>query len=261
MVLVWEVYILNNKNKPITTITKEDLINALSKSGIVGLGGAGFPTAVKFKTDKPIEYLIINSAECEPYITSDNYTMLKKADMMEYAIETLVKFFGIENVIIGIEKNKPKAIAKMSELSSKFDNVSVKMAKNQNLSLNPVKISGNCGKLLCCINYENEVKKMFTEILANGYIIKENRARLRNIDKLDFSSESFVIFVERSNILSTIVNKNKIYYEYGSDCIFVYKDRHKKIYRFILDRRIIEDPLSNSPMLFEKIKNKQFANI
>lgn len=112
-----------------------------------------------------------------------------------------------------------------------------------------------------CSFDENEVKKMFTEILANGYIIKENRARLRNIDKLDFSSESFVIFVERSNILSTIVNKNKIYYEYGSDCIFVYKDRHKKIYRFILDRRIIEDPLSNSPMLFEKIKNKQFANI
>ncbi len=118
---------LDSSITPPTLNTKEDLINALSKSGIVGLGGAGFPTAVKFKTDKPIEYLIINSAECEPYITSDNYTMLKKADMMEYAIETLMKFFGIENVIIGIEKNKPKAIAKMSELSSKFDNVSVKV--------------------------------------------------------------------------------------------------------------------------------------
>ena len=118
---------LDSSITPPTVNTKEDLIDALSKGGIVGLGGAGFPTSVKFKTDKPIEYLIINSAECEPYITSDNYTMLTKADMMEYAIETLVKYFGIQNVIIGIEKNKPKAIAKMRELSSKFNNVTVKV--------------------------------------------------------------------------------------------------------------------------------------
>ncbi|MBQ4118763.1 MAG: electron transport complex subunit RsxC [Clostridia bacterium] len=118
---------LDSSITPPTINNRDDLINALSKSGIVGLGGAGFPTSIKFKTDKPIEYLIINSAECEPYITSDNYTMLTKADMMEYAIETLVKFFGIKKVIIGIEKNKPKAIAKMRELSGKFNNASVKV--------------------------------------------------------------------------------------------------------------------------------------
>lgn len=118
---------LDSNITPPTINNRDDLINALSKSGIVGLGGAGFPTSIKFKTDKHIEYLIINSAECEPYITSDNYTMLTKADMMEYAIETLVKFFDIEKVIIGIEKNKPKAIAKMRELCNKFSNASVKI--------------------------------------------------------------------------------------------------------------------------------------
>lgn len=112
---------------PPTVTTKEELIDAITKSGIVGLGGAGFPTAVKFKTDKPIEYLLVNSAECEPYITSDNYTMLTKVDMMEYAINTLVKYFGIQNVIIGIEKNKPRAIAKMKELAAKLPNASVKI--------------------------------------------------------------------------------------------------------------------------------------
>ncbi len=106
---------------------KEDLLNALTKSGIVGLGGAGFPTSVKFKTDKPIEELVINGAECEPYITSDTITMLKKADLMKYAIETLVKYFGIKRVIIGIEKNKPQAIANMKKMASETENTEIKV--------------------------------------------------------------------------------------------------------------------------------------
>lgn len=108
-----------------TVNSKEDLIEALVKSGIVGLGGAGFPTAVKFKTDKPIEALVINGAECEPYITSDNDTMLNKADMMAYAIEILVKYFDIKKVIIGIEKNKPKAIANMKKMAAELSNTEI----------------------------------------------------------------------------------------------------------------------------------------
>jgi len=107
--------------------SKEDLLNALTKSGIVGLGGAGFPTAVKFKTDKPIEELVINGAECEPYITSDTVTMLTKADLMKDAIETLVKYFDIKKVIIGIEKNKPQAIANMKKMASQTTNVEIKV--------------------------------------------------------------------------------------------------------------------------------------
>lgn len=107
--------------------SKDDCLNALQKSGIVGLGGAGFPTAYKFKTDKPIEYLVINGAECEPYITSDTVTMLTKADMMAHAIEILVKYFDIKNVVIGIENNKPKAIENMKKIALSIDNVSIKV--------------------------------------------------------------------------------------------------------------------------------------
>ena len=86
--------------------SKESLIEAIKASGIVGLGGAGFPTYVKFATDKEIEFLIINGAECEPYITSDSVTMLDRVDDISTAIETLCKYLNIKNVVIGIEKIK-----------------------------------------------------------------------------------------------------------------------------------------------------------
>jgi electron transport complex protein RnfC len=111
---------------PPTFTTKEELTDALFKSGIVGLGGAGFPTSVKFKTENQIEELVINGAECEPYITSDNDTMLNKADLMEYAIKTLVEFYSIKKVIIGIEKNKPCAIASMKQMVKNLTNAEVK---------------------------------------------------------------------------------------------------------------------------------------
>jgi electron transport complex protein RnfC len=111
---------------PPTFTTKEELTDALFKSGIVGLGGAGFPTSVKFKTQNQIEELVINGAECEPYITSDNDTMLNKADLMEYAIKTLVEFYSIKKVIIGIEKNKPRAIASMKQMVKNLTNAEVK---------------------------------------------------------------------------------------------------------------------------------------
>ncbi len=111
---------------PPTFTTKEELTDALFKSGIVGLGGAGFPTSVKFKTENEIEELVINGAECEPYITSDNDTMLNKADLMAHAIKTLVDFYSIKKVIIGIEKNKPRAIANMKQMAKDLSNVEIK---------------------------------------------------------------------------------------------------------------------------------------
>lgn len=104
---------------------KDSLIAAIKASGVVGLGGAGFPTYAKFATDKKIEYLVVNGAECEPYITSDTYTMLERADEIAYAIDVLVKYFNIEKVAIGVEKNKPEAIKKMEEIASKGSNISV----------------------------------------------------------------------------------------------------------------------------------------
>jgi electron transport complex protein RnfC len=99
--------------------SREDLISAIYQSGIVGLGGAGFPTYVKLDVDPDkIEYLIINGAECEPYITSDSVTMLTRGKDMATALEALSRWLNIKNVIIGIENNKKEAIAAMHELAA-----------------------------------------------------------------------------------------------------------------------------------------------
>lgn len=98
--------------------SKESLIAAIKESGIVGLGGAGFPTHVKFNVDPArIEYLVINGAECEPYVTSDTVTMVTRGDDMAYALRALSKHLGIRNVIIGIESNKKTAVVSMQKLA------------------------------------------------------------------------------------------------------------------------------------------------
>ena len=107
--------------------SRQDLIDAVKKSGIVGLGGAGFPTYVKLNTDKAIDELVINGAECEPYITSDSVTMVADKDNILYAVKELVKYLDIKRVIIGIESNKPEAIKAMEEISKETDNMSVKI--------------------------------------------------------------------------------------------------------------------------------------
>lgn len=102
---------------PPTLDSRESFIEAVRASGVVGLGGAGFPTHVKLDVDPSrIEYLIVNGTECEPYITSDAYTMTERSDDMAYAIEALKAHLGIKNIIIGIESNKKKAIASMMQL-------------------------------------------------------------------------------------------------------------------------------------------------
>ncbi|MBE6625865.1 MAG: electron transport complex subunit RsxC [Ruminococcaceae bacterium] len=106
--------------------SKDELIRAIRESGIVGLGGAGFPTHVKLDVEpEKIEYLIINGAECEPYITSDTVTMLTRGDDMAYAIRELNRVMGIANVIIGIENNKKEAIANMTEMAKSVTECSV----------------------------------------------------------------------------------------------------------------------------------------
>ena len=107
--------------------SKESLIDAIKASGVVGLGGAGFPTYAKFSTDKKIEYLVINGAECEPYITSDTYTMVERADEIAYAIKVITDFIDIDNIIIGVEKNKPEAVNKMEEIAAQNSKISVKV--------------------------------------------------------------------------------------------------------------------------------------
>ncbi len=107
--------------------SKDDVVAAIKASGVVGLGGAGFPTYVKFTTDKKIDCLIINAAECEPYITSDDYTMTHKEEDIAHAIDVISKHFGFEKIIIGIEKNKPAAIEKMKAVADARSNVSLEV--------------------------------------------------------------------------------------------------------------------------------------
>ena len=107
---------------------KEDFIAALKKSGIVGLGGAGFPTHVKL--DVPVEkidYLIVNGAECEPYVTSDSVNMLTRADDMIFALNALNCYLGVKKVIIGIEKNNKKVVTAMQQLASSISEFEVKV--------------------------------------------------------------------------------------------------------------------------------------
>ena len=99
--------------------SRESFIEAVKNSGIVGLGGAGFPTHFKLNADPAkIEYLIVNGAECEPYVTSDTLTMENRGDDMATALEAVKKWLGVKNIVIGVESNKKKAIIKMNELAA-----------------------------------------------------------------------------------------------------------------------------------------------
>ena len=99
--------------------SRESFIEAVKNSGIVGLGGAGFPTHFKLNADPAkIEYLIVNGAECEPYVTSDTLTMENRGDDMKTALEAVKKWLGVKNIVIGVESNKKKAIIKMNELAA-----------------------------------------------------------------------------------------------------------------------------------------------
>ena len=90
---------------------------AVRASGLIGLGGAGFPAFIKLEAEKKglIKKVIINAAECEPYITSDTRTMLDDTADVVYGIELLEKYLSAEEYIIGIEENKPECIKKMRE--------------------------------------------------------------------------------------------------------------------------------------------------
>lgn len=105
----------------------ESFVEAVDQSGIVGLGGAGFPTFVKIKVDdlNKIEEVVINAAECEPYITSDTRTMLDKARYIFKGIEAGKKYLGIKRFIIGIEDNKKEAIKIMKKYAAETDGVEV----------------------------------------------------------------------------------------------------------------------------------------
>ena len=106
---------------------------AIRASGLVGLGGAGFPTHVKLmpKNLDEVTTLLVNGAECEPYITADNRAMLEDTDDIVEGIKLVKQYMNLSTVIIGVEDNKPQAIAKLQEAVSGIEGASVKALKAQ----------------------------------------------------------------------------------------------------------------------------------
>ncbi len=109
----------------------QEIVRIVHKMGIVGLGGATFPTHVKLSLPrgKTAEYLLVNGSECEPYLTSDNALMLEKADEILIGISIMKKALHVKKAIIGIENNKPDAIANMREHARNHQGVEVQELK------------------------------------------------------------------------------------------------------------------------------------
>lgn len=102
-------------NRDVNTLSNEEIIKIIGDSGIVGMGGAGFPTGVKLSPkNQNIDYIIINGSECEPYLTSDYRLMLERSRDIIEGIAIVLRLFEKAKAIIGIEDNKPKAIDALS---------------------------------------------------------------------------------------------------------------------------------------------------
>ena len=101
-----------------TKLSKEEIRKIVKDAGIVGLGGAGFPTHVKLtpKDENAIDYVIVNGAECEPYLTSDYRTMMERPEQIIGGLKVMLQLFDNAKGVIGIENNKPEAIKKLTEM-------------------------------------------------------------------------------------------------------------------------------------------------
>ena len=115
------------EDRDYTKLSKEEIRGIVKDAGIVGLGGAGFPTHVKLtpKDDSKIDYVIVNGAECEPYLTSDYRLMMEEPEKVVGGLKVMLQLFENAQGVIGIENNKPEAIKKMKELVKDEPKISV----------------------------------------------------------------------------------------------------------------------------------------
>jgi electron transport complex protein RnfC len=115
------------------SLSREDILQQILACGIVGMGGATFPSHIKLNVPKgkKADVLIINGVECEPYLTSDHQLMLEKSEELIVGTRILMKALDVDKAIIGIENNKKDAIGKLSRLAEKQANISVVALKVQ----------------------------------------------------------------------------------------------------------------------------------
>lgn len=109
------------------TLSREEIVNKINEMGVVGLGGATFPSHVKLMVPegKKAENLLINGVECEPYLTSDHRLMLERSREMLIGIQILMKGLDVKKAYIGIEKNKPDAIDHLKKLAAEYPGIEV----------------------------------------------------------------------------------------------------------------------------------------
>jgi len=109
------------------TMDRDEIIKRINEKGVVGLGGATFPSHVKLMVPdgRKAEYLLINGVECEPYLTSDHRLMLERGEEMLIGVRILMKALGVDKAFIGIENNKPDAIRYLSGLSAGFKGIEI----------------------------------------------------------------------------------------------------------------------------------------
>ena len=118
-------------NKDLDSLTPDEIIDIVREAGIVGMGGAGFPTCVKLKPAKPVDTILLNGCECEPLLTADHRVLLEFADDIIYGLKAILKTTGAEKGLIVIEDNKPDAIELMQAKVADLDNIEVVVAKTK----------------------------------------------------------------------------------------------------------------------------------
>lgn len=111
----------------LSSLDGKEILEIIKEAGIVGMGGAGFPTHVKLSPppNKPIDYVILNGAECEPYLTADHRLMLEDPEAVIYGLKAMMKVLDVKQGYIGIENNKLDALEKMTKLTEADDAVQV----------------------------------------------------------------------------------------------------------------------------------------
>ena len=118
---------------PLEKLSREEIIDIVKEAGIVGMGGAGFPTHVKLSPQAPerIDYVIANCAECEPYLTSDYRRMLEEPEKLIGGLKIILKLFPKAQGVLAVEDNKPDCISLLKQLTKDEARISVKALKTK----------------------------------------------------------------------------------------------------------------------------------
>ena len=128
-----EVHESIKPNLSLDKLSPKDILGIIKDAGITGMGGAGFPTHVKLSPppEKKIDTVIINGAECEPFLTSDHRIMLEMPEKIVFGLKAIMKSLGVENGFIGVEDNKMDAVSALNAVINPEDNIKVATFKTK----------------------------------------------------------------------------------------------------------------------------------